>query len=137
MNDAFPGNQHATDDTETNAVQPSAKAIRGPAPVVPLNTEPDPVLIVDAPLPDQLALGRVVVQYRTENLRIMQVFGPAALTVSPRIGHLHITLEDASWHWLDASNEPVILNGLRPGPHRLLIELADPNHQIITYKAVH
>ena len=53
-----------------------------------------------------------VIQYRADNLRIVPVFGPAALSVTPRIGHI------ASWHWVDASGEPLIIQGLTPGPHR-------------------
>ena len=49
-----------------------------PAPVVPLASQPPARLIVDSPLPEQLAKGLVVVRYRTENLRIVPVFGPAA-----------------------------------------------------------
>lgn len=118
------------------AAQPSARDIRGAAAVVALASEPAPKLVVDQPLPDQLALGRVVVQYRTENLRILPVFGAAAKAVSPRIGHLHITVDNTPWHWADASNEPVILNGFTPGSHSILFELADPTHKIITTKTI-
>jgi uncharacterized protein DUF6130 len=102
-----------------------------PAPVVPLAAQPPASLVVDAPLPGQLAMGLVVVRYRAENLRIVPVFGPAALNVSPRIGHLHVTLDAAPWHWVEASGEPIIVQGLPPGPHELLIELADPTHKVI------
>ncbi|MCC3159767.1 DUF6130 family protein [Hymenobacter sp. 15J16-1T3B] len=118
------------------SAQATAREIRGAAPVVPLASEPPPKLIVDPPLPEPLALGRVVIQYRTENLRIVPVYGPEALDVSPRIGHIHVTVDDAPWHWADASNEPLILNGFPPGPHRVLIELADPTHKIIERQAV-
>jgi hypothetical protein len=59
------------------------------------------------------------------------VYGAAALAVTPRLGHLHITVDDAPWHWVDASGEPLIIQSLRPGPHRVLIELADPTHRVI------
>jgi hypothetical protein len=36
------------------------------------------------------------------------------------------TVEDALWHFVDASGETIILVGLEPGPHKVLIELADP-----------
>lgn len=114
----------------------SAKDIRGAAPVVQLTSEPDPVLVVDQPLAESLALGRVVVQYRTENLRILPVYGAAAKDVSPRIGHLHITVDDTPWHWADASNEPIIINGFTAGTHKILVELADPTHKIITRKTI-
>jgi hypothetical protein len=101
------------------------------APVVPLAAQAPARLIVDAPLPEPLAKGLVVIRYRTENLRILPVFGPAALDVSPRIGHLHITVDDAAWHWVDASGEPLIIQSLSTGPHRILVELADPTHHVI------
>src|SRR5260370_22250604 len=55
--------------------------------------------------------GVVIMQYRTENLHIARVFGPAALAVSPRIGHMHVVVEDATWHWADAGGNPVIIKG--------------------------
>ena len=67
----------------------------------------------------------MVIQYRAENLRIVPVFGAAALAVSPRIGHIHVTVDDAPWHWLDASGEPLVLTGLSAGPHKILIELVN------------
>jgi hypothetical protein len=56
--------------------------------------------------------------------------------VTPRIGHIHVTLDDATWHWVDASGEPLIIQGLTPGPHRVLIDLADPTHRVIDSKTV-
>lgn len=93
-------------------------------------------LNVAPPLPEALEHGLVVIQYRADNLRIVPVFGPAALSVTPRIGHIHVTLDDASWHWVDASGEPLIIQDLTPGPHRALINLADPTHRVIDSKTV-
>jgi hypothetical protein len=114
----------------------SAKDIRGPSPLLAIENEPAPKLIVDPPLPEPLSLGRVFIQYRTENLRVVPVFGKGALTVSPRIGHIHITVDDSLWHFVDASGETIILVGLTPGPHKVLIELADPTHKVITSETV-
>jgi hypothetical protein len=50
--------------------------------------------MVDPPLPDQLAMGIVQMQYRTENLHIAPVLGMGALAVSSRVGHLHVTVDD-------------------------------------------
>lgn len=115
---------------------PSARDIRGPSPLVAIENEAPPRLIVDPPLPEPLAQGRVFIQYRTENLRVVPVFGKGALAVSPRIGHVHITVDDAGWHFVDASGETIILVGLHPGPHKVLIELADPTHHVITSETV-
>ncbi|WP_245616828.1 DUF6130 family protein [Amycolatopsis taiwanensis] len=78
--------------------------------------------------------GRI--RYRAENLRIVSVYGPNALDVSPRIGHIHVTVDDAPWHWADGSGEPLIIQGLPAGPHRVWIGLADPTHKILDSKTV-
>ncbi len=104
-----------------------------PAQVIPLTgTEPAAKIVVDAPLAEPLASrGVVVIPYCAENLRIAPIFGPGALTVSPRVGHIHVTVDDTPWLWADASGTPVILQGLPPGPHTVLIELVNANHQVI------
>jgi hypothetical protein len=114
----------------------SARDVRGPSPLIAIDNEPPPKLIVDPPVGEALAQGRVFIQYRTEHLRVLPVFGSGALGVSPRIGHVHITVDDASWHFVDASGETVILVGLSPGPHHVLFELADPTHKVITSQTV-
>lgn len=107
-----------------------------PIAVVAIENEAAPGLIVDQPLPGPLAKGQVFIGYRTENIRIVPVYNKGALDVSPRIGHLHVTVDGAPWHWADASNEPIILVGLAPGPHKVLVELADPTHMVIASKTV-
>jgi hypothetical protein len=77
-----------------NTYRSSAKDIRGASPLIAIDNEPPPKLIVDPPLPEPLAQGRVFIQYRTENLRVLPVFGTGALDVSPRIGHIHITVDE-------------------------------------------
>jgi hypothetical protein len=108
----------------------TALAVQTSANVLPLAAEePTPRLFVDAPLAGPLAQGKVFIHYRTENLRIAPVFGPNALDVSPRVGHLHVTVDDAPWHWADVSGAPLILVGFAPGPHKVEIILANTNHQ--------
>ena len=72
----------------------SAKEIRGASPYVAIENEPPPKLIVDAPLPEGLAIGVFWAQYRVKNLRIVPVFGAGAAQTSPRVGHLHIQVGD-------------------------------------------
>ena len=136
--------KHASNDAGGTEAVPSALPVsaqtardyRGAAPVVPLADEPPPRLFVDPPLASSLALDRVIIQYRAENLHIAQVFGPKALDVSPRIGHIHVTVDDAPWHWLDASGEPVTITGLPAGPHKVLVELVNANHQVLDKQVV-
>ena len=56
----------------------TARDIRGPSPLVAIESEPPAKLIVDPPLPEQLAQGLLFIQYRTENLRVVPVFGKGA-----------------------------------------------------------
>jgi hypothetical protein len=105
-----------------------------PAIAAPASQEPAR-LVVGSPLAEALSRGLVVIQYRADNLRIISVFGHGALNVTPRIGHVHITLDGARWHWVDASGE-LIIQGLTPGPHHVLIELADPTHRVLDSKTV-
>src|SRR6476660_173805 len=107
----------------------TAREVRRAAAVEPLHNEPPAKIIIDPPLAEPLSRGLVVIQYRTENLHIVPLFGPAALAVSPRVGHIHVTVDDAPWVWADASGEPVVLNGLLPGPHTIRLELETANHQ--------
>ena len=109
----------------------TAREVKGPTPLVAIQNEPPAKLIVDPPIPEQLALGRVFIQYRTENLRIVPVFGKAALEVSPRVGHLHYYVDDQTWPVVDTSGETVVLVGLAPGPHKVRLELADTIHRPI------
>ena len=109
----------------------TAKDVKGPTPLVAIPNEAPAKLIVDPPIPEQLALGRVFIQYRTENLRILPVYGKAALEVSPRVGHLHYYVDDQSWPIVDSSGETVVMVGLPPGPHKVRFELADSIHRPI------
>ena len=108
-----------------------------PARVIPLAaSEPPAKIVIDPPLPEPLARGVAVIQYCAENLHIAPVFGPNALAVSPRVGHIHVKVDDATWVWADASGLPIILQGLTPGPHKVVIELNDANHHPLDKAAV-
>ena len=117
----------------TAALAQSAKDGCGTTRVIPLATEEPPAKIVTyPPLAEPLASrGVAIIEYCVQNLHLVPVFGPNALAVSPRVGHIHVTVDDASWVWADASGQPIILMGLLPGPHKVLIELADANHRIL------
>jgi hypothetical protein len=119
----------------TSALAQSAS--ESPSLFLPIENEPAPRLIVDPPLPDPLARGAVLIPYRTENFRIVPVFGADASTVSPRVGHLHVTVDDLPWRWADTSDtSTVVVVGLPSGQHKVLIELANPEHHVFTGQAV-
>jgi hypothetical protein len=101
----------------SDAVAQSARQALGAAPVVPLTNEPPAKIIIDSPLAER-APGRVVIQYRSENLYIVPGVGPAALAVPPRVGHIQVTVDHNLWHWAEASGLPRIINGLPAGRTR-------------------
>jgi len=120
-----------------NALAQSAKETRGASPYIAIENEPAPKLIVDPPLPEGLAQGIFWVQYRVENVRIVPVFGAGALQVSPRVGHLHITVDDLPWLWADASdNNTIDIAGLPAGQHKVKVELVDANHNVFPGQVV-
>jgi len=114
--------------------QKPTDACRLPA-VIPLAagaTQPPAKVLVDPPQPGPLASrGVVIIEYCAQNLHLEPVFGPDALAASPRVGHVHVRLDDAAWVWADASGNPIILMGLPPGPHKVSIELQDANHHTL------
>ena len=101
--------------------------------VVPIDDEPAPRLIVEPPLPGPLAQGVAFIPYRVENLRILPVGGAAARDVSPRVGHLHITVDDLPWQWADfGQSNTIILIAMPRGEHKVLIEVVDPDGKVFT-----
>jgi hypothetical protein len=120
-----------------SAFAQSAREIREASPYVAIDKEPAPKLIVDHPLPEGLARGIFWAQYRVENVRILPVFGAGALQASPRVGHLHITVDDLPWWWAEASdNNTLDIAGLPPGQHKVKIELVDANHKVFPGQVV-
>jgi Family of unknown function (DUF6130) len=121
----------------TSAVAQSAKDVRGATPYLEITNEPPPRLIVDQPLPEGLAIGVYWAQYRVENLRILPLFGAGAVQASPRVGHLHVIVDDLPWWWADPSNTNTIdIAGLPPGQHKVKIQLVDTNHNVFPGQVV-
>ena len=107
------------------------------SPLVPIENEPAPRLIVEPPLPGPLAQGVVFIPFRVENLRILPVAGPVARTLSPRVGHLHITVDDLPWFWADfGQSNTIVLARMPRGQHKVLIELVDAEGNVFTAQTV-
>jgi hypothetical protein len=117
--------------TDADRASQGAKEVRGATPYAEIKDEPAPKLIVDPPLPDLLARGVVWIQWRVENVHVAPVFGKAALNVSPRLGHLHVQVDDLPWWWADPSDVNTIdMAGMPPGPHKVKISLVNANHEV-------
>jgi len=120
-----------------SAFAQSARDIRGGSPYIEIANEPAARLIVDPPVPEALAQGIFWAQYRVENVHIVPVFGAGAASASPRVGHLHVIVDDLPWWWADPSNVNTIdIAGLPPGPHKVKIALVDANHNVFPGQVV-
>jgi Family of unknown function (DUF6130) len=86
-----------TEDRIIRPPLPPSTEVRGASPYIEIKNEPAPKLNVDPPLPDLLDQGIVWIQWRAENVHIVPVFGKGALNASPRVGHLHIHVDDVPW----------------------------------------
>jgi hypothetical protein len=109
------------------------------SPLIPNKNEAAPKLFLGEPLSEPLARGVAVVPYRVENFRILPILGPAAGDVSPRVGHLHVSIDDLQWHWADFSEnaKTIVVQGLPPGQHKLKVELASAaDHHVYTTQTV-
>jgi Family of unknown function (DUF6130) len=84
-----------------------------------------------------VVVGSPAAALARQNVRILRVFGAGALKASPRLGHLHITVDDLPWWWADASdNNTVDIAGLPPGEHKVKIVLVDANHNVFPEQVV-
>ena len=122
----------------TSSFAQSASQAPTSSPLVPSKSEGAPKLILGEPFPEALARGALVVPYRVENLRILPILGPGAGEVSPRVEHLHVSIDDLPWHWADFSEnaQTIVVVGLPAGQHKLSVGLAGTNHQVYTTQTV-
>jgi hypothetical protein len=121
----------------TSAFPQSARDIRGASPYIEIPNERAAKLIVDPPVSEALAQGIFWAQYRVENVHIVPVFGAGAVSASPRVGHLHVIVDDLPWWWADASdNNTIDIAGLPPGQHKVKIQLVDANHNFFPGQVV-
>ncbi|MGO4221722.1 DUF6130 family protein [Lysobacter sp. TAF61] len=105
--------------------------------VVPYENEPPPKLTIEPPLPGPLAKGVAFIPYRVENLRILPVGGASARQLSPRVGHVHVTVDDLPWQWADyGQSDTIILVNLPRGEHKVLIEAVDPEGGLLTSQSI-
>ena len=105
--------------------------------IIPIDNEPAPRLFVEPPLRGPLAQNVVFIPYRVENVRILPVAGPAARNLSPRVGHLHLTVDDLPWLWADfGQSNTLVLVGLPRGEHNVRIELVDAEGNLFTAQTV-
>ncbi len=82
-------------------------------------------------------LESIRTRFESLSRREREVGGPPATRLSPRVGHLHITLDDLPWQWADyGQSNTIILVNLPGGEHKVLIEVVDPEGKLLTTQHV-
>ncbi|AUG52532.1 DUF6130 family protein [Thalassospira marina] len=102
--------------------------------------EAAPKLTVLAPDRETLKSGYVYLPFHVENMNIQPIYaefaGEAATTLRPKIGHLHVMVDNAGWKWIHASTDPLYFGQLSPGPHQIELELVDAAHAVIEVQTI-
>jgi len=88
-------------------------------------------LKLTTPFPGEPGRGLAIIPYRAENLRFIPLCTPPGLNVEWPLGYLHVVVDDTPGRWVEVSDSPLVLQGLTPGTHRVLIELADSTHRVL------
>ena len=79
------------------------------------------------PLPALATLGKGIF---IRPLTDVSQASKGGFTVLPRIGHINITVDDGTRH------EMVVLFNLPPGPHKVVLELADSSQKVVSSEIV-
>ena len=68
-------------------------------------------------------------------IKLIECFFTAALKVSPPIGHMRLTVADASWEQANTISKPLILKPFRVAP-TVSSSNGGPNHKVISIKTI-
>ncbi len=112
--------------------QPPVSASAGsPRSVLP------PQLSIQSPAQGAIVTGVAIIRFQAENVRITSLFVPVAQgRHSLPAAHLHVTVDDASWHWVHSTSDPVVVTPLTPGEHTITLELAGADHRPLDTRSV-
>jgi hypothetical protein len=96
-----------------------------------------PSITILSPTPGQAVQGVAIIRFRTEHVRIESPFLPVEQHRGPLpAGHVHVTVDGTSWHWVHATSDPVVVTPLPPGEHTVALELAGADHRPLDARAV-
>jgi hypothetical protein len=96
-----------------------------------------PSITILSPTPGEAVRGVAIIHFRTEGVSIESPFLPVEQRRGPLpAGHLHVTVDGTSWHWVHASSDPVVVTPLPPGEHTVALELAGADHRPLDARTV-
>lgn len=124
---------HAASHSHTPAPAEQADALS-------TENEATPKLILSEPRADVLKDGYVYLPFRVENMTILplytEIHGEEATKLKPKIGHLHVMVDDNKWNWIHALTDAIYFGPLSPGAHKVRLELVDAAHSVIEVQTI-
>ncbi|MFT4053797.1 MAG: DUF6130 family protein [Novosphingobium sp.] len=99
-----------------------------------------PSLTLSAPCAEALQDRQVYIAFRVDNMAVIPLYteinGDTVTTLTPKIGHLHVTVDDAGYSWIHASNDPIYFGPVTPGTHTVRVDLVDAAHETLQTQTV-
>lgn len=99
-----------------------------------------PKVMIESPqngatVQDTAGLGPVaIIKFKTDNFKIESLGKHSDMAMNDmdkmaKMGHVHVTLDNADWYWVHSSMDPIVLVGLKPGQHSVKLELVGADHK--------
>jgi hypothetical protein len=102
--------------------------------------EATPKLTLMPPRADVLKDGFVYLPFKVENMTILplytEIHGADVTKLHPKIGHLHVMVDNSGWSWIHALTDPIYFGPLSKGSHTISIELVDAAHAVIEVQSI-
>jgi hypothetical protein len=95
-----------------------------------------PTITIQSPVEDETIQGVAIIRFRTENISISSPFDATKPAGPYPAGHVHVTVDDTSWHWMHTTSDPVVITPLSAGEHTVTLELAGADHRPLAVQAV-
>lgn len=115
-----------------NAAENSDAPATLTATAAPADVQLAPRLTLQEPDADILKDGYVYLPFTVENVTLLPMYpeinGTEVTQLTPRIGHLHVGVDDNAWVWIQTTPAPIYLGPLTPEPHKIRVDLVDAAH---------
>jgi hypothetical protein len=89
---------------------------------------------------DVLKDGFVYLPFKVENMTILPLYteiqGADTTKLRPKIGHLHVMVDNSGWSWIHALTDAIYFGPLSKGSHTVSIELVDAAHSVIEVQSI-